>query len=90
MKKRINTSTLPGNWKNCGEESEVYTNYKLCSWYSHQRLNKGSGGLGNKRASRDHPNYCIIEIGKNTEKSPGDLSRLAVTHTPVNVDVKDS
>ena len=30
----------------------------------------------------DHPNY-IIEIGQNTEKSPGDLRRLAVTKTPV-------
>ena len=24
-------------------------------------------GLGNKRTSGDHPNYCIIEIGQNTE-----------------------
>ena len=31
-----------------------------------------------------HPNYYIIEIGRNTEKSPGDLRRLAVTQTPVN------
>ena len=33
---------------------------------------KKAGGLGNKRTSRDHTNYCIIEIGQNTEKSPGD------------------
>ena len=39
-------------------------------------------GLGNKRTSRDHPNYCIIEIGQNTEESPGDLRRFAVTQTP--------
>ena len=32
---------------------------------------------------RDHSNYCIIENGQNTEKSPGDLRRLAVTQTPV-------
>ena len=31
----------------------------------------------------DHPNYCIIENGQNTEKSPGDLRRLAVTQTLV-------
>ena len=31
----------------------------------------------------DHPNYYIIENDKNTEKSPGDLRRLAVTQTPV-------
>ena len=33
--------------------------------------------------SGDHPNYYIIENGQNTEKSPGDLRRLAVTQTPV-------
>ena len=32
---------------------------------------------------RDHPNYYIIENGQNTEKTPGDLRRLAVTQTPV-------
>ena len=50
---------------------------------SHRRINKGTGGHGNKRAGTDLPNYCIIEIGQNTEKSPGDLWRLAVTQTPV-------
>ena len=33
--------------------------------------------------SGDHPNVSIIENGQNTEKSPGDLRRLAVTQTPV-------
>ena len=27
----------------------------------------------------DHPNYYIIEIGQNTEKSPGDLRKIAIT-----------
>ena len=40
---------------------------------------KGTGGLGSWRTSGDHHNNCIIE---NTEKSPGDLRRLAVTQTP--------
>ena len=31
----------------------------------------------------DHPNYSIIEVSQNTEKSPGDLRRLAITQTPV-------
>ena len=57
----------------------------ICSLYRHQRIYKGTGGLGNKRTSEDHPNYCIIEIGQNTEKSPGDL-RFAVT----KADVKNS
>ena len=33
--------------------------------------------------SGNHPKYDIIENGQNTEKSPGDLKRLAVTQTPV-------
>ena len=39
--------------------------------------------LENKRMSGDNPNYCITKIGQNTEKSPEDLRRLAVTQTPV-------
>ena len=30
-----------------------------------------------------HPNNCIFEIGQNTEKTPGDLRRFAVTQTPL-------
>ena len=33
--------------------------------------------------NRDHPDYSIVEISQNTEKSPGNQRRLAVTHTPV-------
>ena len=29
----------------------------------------------------DSPNYTIVENSQNTEKSPGDLRRLAVTQT---------
>ena len=32
---------------------------------------------------RGHPDYCIIKIGQNTEKSPGDLREFAITQTPV-------
>ena len=39
--------------------------------------------LGNKRTSSDHVDYNIINIGQNTEKSSGDLRRLAVTQPPV-------
>ena len=31
----------------------------------------------------NHPNYSIVEIGQNKEKSPGDLRRLIVTQAPV-------
>ena len=76
-------------------EQESYTNCDWCFWYSHQMIIKGTGGLGNKKTSGDHPKLNITENGQNTEKSPGDLRRLAVTKTPVKnhqrkTDVKNS
>ena len=47
------------------------------------RVDNETGGLGNKRTSGDHINNSIIKIGQNTEKSPVDLRRFAVTQTPV-------
>ena len=44
-------------------EGDNYTNCDWCSWYSHQRINKGTGGLGGRRTSGDHPNYSFIENG---------------------------
>ena len=35
-------------------------------------LIREDGINGNRKTSRDYPNYSIIEIGQNTEKSPGD------------------
>ena len=64
-------------------EGDNYTNRDWCFWYSHQRIIKRTGGLGNKRTCGDHPSYYIIEKGQNTKKSPGDLRRLAVFQTPV-------
>ena len=43
---------------------------------SHQRIATRTGGLGNERTGGDCPNYSIIEIGQNTEKSSGDLINL--------------
>ncbi len=64
-------------------ESDNDMNCYWCSWYSHQRFDSRTGGLGNKRKSEDHPKYSIIEIAQNPETSPGDLRRLAVTQAPV-------
>ena len=55
------------------------TNCNWCAYNNLQMMSKGTGRFGNKRTSGDHPNYIIIKIGQNTEKSPVDLSRLAVT-----------
>ena len=45
------------------------------------RIDKGTGRFGNKRISGGHPNYRILKIGQNTEKSPGNLRSLAATQT---------
>ena len=56
-------------------ESDGDTNCNLCSRYSHQNIGTGTGGLGNKRTNRDHPNYSIVKINQNPEKSPGDSEK---------------
>ena len=44
--------------------------------------------------NNNNPDYSIVENGQNIEKSPGDLTRLAVTHSSerpsANADVKNS
>ena len=62
-------------------ESDGDSNSKWCPWYTHQRINKVIGGLGNKMTIGNHPNYSIVKIGQNTEKSPRDLMRFVVTQT---------
>ena len=42
-----------------------------------------TGGLRYNGTDGDCPNYSIVEISQNTEKSLEDLRRLAVTYTPV-------
>ena len=64
-------------------EGDNYTNRDWCFRYSHQRIIKGTGGLGSWRTRGNHPNYSIIENGQNTEKSLGGSRRLAVTQTSV-------
>ena len=64
-------------------EGDNYTSCDWCFWYSNLRIIKGTVGLGSKRTRGDHPKYSIIENVQNTEKSPGDLRRLAVSQTPV-------
>ena len=54
-----------------------------CTWDNPQRIGTETRRLENKSTSSDHPVYSIIKIGQNTEKSPGDLRRFALTRTPV-------
>ena len=71
-------------------KSDDYTNCNWFSWYSYQRIGTRTGELGNERTSRDHPNYSIVEIGQNTEKSPEDLRRLLSLKPTANTGVKNS
>ena len=66
-------------WKTMEYDTDGYSNCYWCAWYCHQKIDKGTEGHGNKRTRGD----SVIKIGQNTEKSPGDLRRLAVTQTPV-------
>ena len=49
--------------------SDGDSNCNQSSWYSHQRIDTGSGGLGNKGTSGDNPSYSIIKICQNTKES---------------------
>ena len=52
------------------------TNCRWCSWNDTKRLGEGTGGNGNQWNNRDHPEYSIVEISQNTQKSHGDLLLL--------------
>ena len=68
--------------KTVEHESDNYTNCNWCTWYSHQRIDtRPARGLINNRTGGVHSNFFVIEIGQNTEKSPGDLKILAFTQT---------
>ena len=49
--------------KKMEHESDGDTSCNWCTWYSHQRIGTGTGGLGNRRTSGDHSNSSIIKIG---------------------------
>ena len=49
------------------QQSDSNTN---CNWCAHhKRIDTETRGLENKKMGGDHPNYSIIKIGQNTEKS---------------------
>ena len=55
-------------------EDEDDTNCNWCIW-------NGSGLQELEIEGRNRPNYRIVKIGWNTEKTPRDLKRLAVAQT---------
>ena len=59
------------------------TNCKWNARYSQHRIILGTGRLGNKKKSGNHPNHRIIEIDQNIGNIPGDLREFAFSKTPV-------
>ena len=53
------------------------------------KFGKGVGRAGNLRTSRVHPNFSIVKINQNTEKSPGDLRRHSFSHSFSQTPLKD-
>ena len=60
-------------------EGDSDTNLNWCAWNNPQILGKWAWRGGNRGTSRVNPNYSIVKISQNTEKSPGELRRLTVT-----------
>ena len=81
-KREISTQTLLGYRKTLEHEVMVISIVTGALCTVTKRFDTGTGGLENKRTREDHPNYNI-KVGQNTEKSQGDLRRLAVTQTPM-------
>ena len=51
-------------------ESDGDTNCNWCVGNNPKRPGKGTGSLRNQRTGGYYPDYTIIKIGQNSEKSP--------------------
>ena len=91
MKKKKKESKKRRKYLDLARELKTTKKYESdydhnCNWWARknpQRFDKGTGKMRNQRACGDYWDYKIIKIGQNTEKSPGDLKRLAVAQTPL-------
>ena len=52
-------------------EGDGDTNFSWCAWNGHQMLEKRTGISRIQRKNGDHPDYGIVKIDKNTEKTCG-------------------
>ena len=60
------------------------TNCYKCARNNPKWIGKRSGRFGNKRTSGGHPDYNIIKIVQNTEKSPEDLQSLKLQRKTIS------
>ena len=63
-------------------ENDSDTNCNWCARKDPPRLGEVPGRFRDWKTSRDHPNYCIVKIDQNTEKSLRELRGLGVTQLP--------
>ena len=77
--KRNKFLTLAREVKN---ECDGDINCDWCSCNGRKRLGKETERVGNRRTNWDYPDYNIVKNGLNNDKSPEDLWRLAVYHSP--------
>ena len=61
------------------DESDDYINCNRCTRNDSHRLVQGRRKDENRTTSRDYPKYSIVEVSHNSEKSPGDPRKCAVT-----------
>ena len=73
---KINKSLTNTLTDNITQLNENFGTCNRSAWNDPQKLGKTTGGVRNLKTSWNHPDSSIIEVGKNTEKSPGDLRRL--------------
>ena len=69
---------------------DLVTELKSCegqgnAWNSPQEPGEQTRGTGNQEENQNCRDYCIAEVSKNTQESPGFLRRLSITQTPVKV-----
>ena len=80
VKRRLSISTLQENWKKISNMKVTIIPILIGAFGTVTKgLLKGLEDSEVGSRVEDHPNDSIIENGQNTEKSPGDLRRLAVT-----------
>ena len=63
-------------------ESDGDTNCGWLTWNVYQRISEETGRLRNEKKSRYYPDNWFKKICQNSEKSPRDLSWLAINQTP--------
>ena len=66
-------------------EGDGDINYNWCTWNNPQMIGKETGRLEAGRMSGGHLDYGVVGIDQSVLRCPSDLSKLAVTQTPVKV-----